>query len=71
MVHISDDRDGFLAGLDAALAMPLDEGAAARMAAVADQTWDRRVEDGIGRVTSALHAKTDTLHANIEGNPAT
>ena len=52
VVHISDDRDGFLAGLDAALATPLDEGAAARMAAVADQTWDRRVDDVIGRVAS-------------------
>ena len=69
VVRICDDREAFLAGLDAALSVPVDEGAAERMAAVAGQTWDRRVEDVVGRVRSTLHAKAATMSAHAEGTP--
>ena len=53
-VRITDDRDGFLAALDDTLrGEPADAGTA-RMAAVADQTWDHRVSEVIATVTAAL-----------------
>jgi glycosyltransferase involved in cell wall biosynthesis len=53
-VRIADGREAFLAALDAALASDTPAAAAERMAAVADQTWDRRVEEVLARVVAAL-----------------
>jgi glycosyltransferase involved in cell wall biosynthesis len=55
-VHIADDHPGFLAALDAALATDTPDAARARMASVADQSWDRRVADVLAHVESALSA---------------
>jgi glycosyltransferase involved in cell wall biosynthesis len=54
LVRIADGADAFLAALDAALAGDDPQAAAARRAAVADQTWDRRVADVLARVAAAL-----------------
>lgn len=56
LVRIADGDDDFLAGLDAALAGDDPQAAAARRAAVADQTWDRRVADVLARVAASLPA---------------
>lgn len=56
-VRIADDRAGFLAALDAAIHDNGDEACAARIAAVADQTWDRRVEDVLDAVAQAMAAR--------------
>jgi glycosyltransferase involved in cell wall biosynthesis len=53
-VHIADDRAGFLDGLDAALRDDNPVAQAERMAAVADQTWDRRVAEIIHATSAAL-----------------
>jgi glycosyltransferase involved in cell wall biosynthesis len=54
LVHVADEREEFLAGLDQAIADGAAKGAAERMAAVADQTWDRRVEDVLRCVAASL-----------------
>lgn len=53
-VRIADDRDGFLAALDDVLRGDPPGAAAARMAAVADQTWDRRVDEVVAIAADAL-----------------
>jgi glycosyltransferase involved in cell wall biosynthesis len=57
-VNIADSREQFLAALDRCMAGEPADAAAARMAAVADQTWDRRVEDVLATVARALHETT-------------
>lgn len=56
-VTIADDRAGFLAGLDHAIASDSPEAAAARMHSVADLTWDARVDQVLDTVAHALEAK--------------
>ena len=53
-VRIADDHAGFLAALDVAIHDQSAEATAARIAAVADQTWDRRVEDVLEAVAQAM-----------------
>ena len=53
-VRIAEDREGFLAALDLALAEDSEAAAEARVAAVAAQTWDRRVDDVLATVAQAL-----------------
>ena len=53
-VHIADTREAFLAALERALAEDTPAAALARRAAVADQTWDRRVEAIVDRVADTL-----------------
>ena len=53
-VRIAEDREGFLAALDQALAEDSEAAAEARVAAVAAQTWDRRVDDVLATVAQAL-----------------
>lgn len=59
-VRIADDRAGFLAALDQALATDSSEAAAARIASVADQTWDNRVQAVLERVADALAQRQAT-----------
>ena len=47
-------RSGIVAALDQALAEDSEAAAEARVAAVAAQTWDRRVDDVLATVTQAL-----------------
>ncbi|AIF48403.1 glycosyltransferase [Dyella japonica] len=56
LVRIADGREDFLAGLDQAIADGPGKGAAERMAAVADQTWDHRVDDVLREVEASLAA---------------
>jgi len=63
LVRIADGREDFLSGLDQAIADGPEQGAAERMASVADQTWDRRVEDVLREVTTSL-AATDMRFAD-------
>ena len=53
-VRIADDRSGFLAALEAAIGDHSAEARARRIAAVADQSWDSRVEQIVARVADAL-----------------
>lgn len=53
-VRIADDREAFLQALEHALAEDNPQAAAERIAAVADQTWDRRVDDVLAVVAQAL-----------------
>ena len=53
-VRIADDRETFLEALDVAVHDNTPAASARRMAAVADQTWDRRVEEVIARVAVEL-----------------
>ncbi|KRA42329.1 glycosyltransferase [Pseudoxanthomonas sp. Root630] len=53
-VRIAEDREGFLAALEQALAEDSAAAADARVAAVAAQTWDRRVDDVLATVARAL-----------------
>jgi glycosyltransferase involved in cell wall biosynthesis len=53
-VRIADDRAGFLAELDHALATDTAAAAAARIASVADQTWDNRVQAVLERIADAV-----------------
>lgn len=53
-VRIAHGREEFLAHIDAALANDSPEATAARMAVVADQTWDRRLVDVLGIVANVL-----------------
>jgi glycosyltransferase involved in cell wall biosynthesis len=61
LVRIADGKEDFLAGLDQAIADGPEHGATERMASVADQTWDRRVEDVLREVTTSLAAADMTL----------
>jgi glycosyltransferase involved in cell wall biosynthesis len=61
VVRIADGREDFLAGLEQAIAAGPEHGAAERMAAVADQTWDRRVEDVLSEVAASIAAADMTL----------
>jgi glycosyltransferase involved in cell wall biosynthesis len=56
-VHIADDRDGFLSALDSAVRDDSPTTAAARIAAVADQTWDQRVAQVLQTVAQALERR--------------
>lgn len=53
-VRIAGDRDAFLAAIDACLADGPEHGQRERMAAVAPQTWERRVESALAEVRAAL-----------------
>jgi glycosyltransferase involved in cell wall biosynthesis len=61
-VRIADDRDAFLAALDDALRGDPPGAAAARIAAVADQTWDRRVDEVIEITAAALARRNEHPH---------
>jgi glycosyltransferase involved in cell wall biosynthesis len=54
VVRIAEGREDFLAGLEQVLADGPERGAAERMAAVAEQTWDRRVEEVLREVAVAI-----------------
>jgi len=69
LVHIHDDREGFLASLDAVVATPVDEDAGRRMAAVASQTWDRRVDNVVEQVRLAFRAKVLAMQSDIKETP--
>ncbi len=56
-VRIAGDREGFLAALEQALADDSEAAADARVASVASQTWDRRVEDVLATVAQALERR--------------
>ncbi|MEP7096050.1 MAG: glycosyltransferase [Dokdonella sp.] len=53
-VRIADDRDGFLAALDDTVRGEPAGTGSARMAVVADQTWDHRVDEVVATVNAAL-----------------
>lgn len=53
-VRIVDGREAFLQALEHALAEDNPQAAAERIAAVADQTWDRRVDEVLATVAQAL-----------------
>jgi glycosyltransferase involved in cell wall biosynthesis len=53
-VRIADGREAFLDAIEGALRDERPEMPAERRAAVADQTWDRRVADVLGEVAAAL-----------------
>ena len=53
-VRIADNRESFLDALDAAVVDHSANACAQRMAAVADQSWDRRVDDVVARVAAEL-----------------
>jgi glycosyltransferase involved in cell wall biosynthesis len=55
-VSIVDGREAFLAALEEALRTDTPDAARARVAAVADQTWDHRVDAVVERVGRALAA---------------
>jgi glycosyltransferase involved in cell wall biosynthesis len=59
-VRIVDGREPFLAALDAAVADNAPGAIAARMAAVADQTWDARVAAVLGEVAARLNKNTSS-----------
>ena len=58
VVRIADDGPAFLAAIEAALADGSAAASARRMAAVADQSWDRRVDAVLAHVRDALARKT-------------
>jgi glycosyltransferase involved in cell wall biosynthesis len=58
-VTIAENREEFLAGLDHCLAGEPPGAASRRMAAVADQTWDRRVEEVLRVVAARLAQEKD------------
>lgn len=61
LVRIADDRDGFLAALDGAIADGPEKGAAERMAAVAEQSWERRVEEVLREVAASLALADESM----------
>ena len=63
-VRIADDRQGFLAALEDVLRNDRPDGAAARMAAVADATWDRRVDETVAIVADALQRRSTSSVLN-------
>lgn len=54
VVHIAHGREDFLAKIEAVLADDTPAAAAARIAAVAGETWDARVDTVVAHVASAL-----------------
>lgn len=66
-VTIAENRVQFLAGLDRCLAGEPPGAASRRMAAVADQTWDRRVEEVLRVVAARLSHEKD---ATVAGHAA-
>lgn len=68
-VRIADTREDFLAAIDAILAGEPDGAAAARRAAVADQTWDRRVDAVLATVRDALRARETSFPLNTSVPP--
>lgn len=56
-VRIAHDREGFLQALEGALAEDSPQAAAERIAAVADQTWDQRVDNVLETVAQALQQR--------------
>lgn len=56
-IRIAEDRDSFLAAIEASLAEGPEQGRQERMAAVAPQTWERRVEAVLAEVRAALERK--------------
>jgi glycosyltransferase involved in cell wall biosynthesis len=63
VVRIAEGRADFLAKLEQAIADGPEQGAAERMAAVAEQTWDRRVEEVLREVAASI-AATDMTFAD-------
>jgi glycosyltransferase involved in cell wall biosynthesis len=59
-VRIADGREQYLAAIEAALREDRPELHEARAAAVADQTWDRRVADVLAEVSAALARREAT-----------
>ena len=68
-VRIADDRDAFLAALDEVMQGEAEDAPARRIAAVAGQTWDRRVEDVLDVVEQALARGTPPLPQVSEACP--
>jgi hypothetical protein len=61
-VRIADDRDAFLAAIEDALRDERPALRAERSAAVADQSWDRRVADVLAAVSAALARRQTSTH---------
>jgi glycosyltransferase involved in cell wall biosynthesis len=61
-VRIADGRDAFLAAIEDALREERPELRAERSAAVADQSWDRRVADVLAAVSAALARRQSSTH---------
>ena len=61
-VRIADDREAFLAAIEDALRDERTELRAERVAAVADQSWDRRVDDVLAAVAAALAQRQNSQH---------
>lgn len=61
VVRVAEGREDFLVGLEQVLADGPEQGAVERMAAVADQTWDRRVEDVLREVAASIGAADMTF----------
>jgi len=59
-VRIADCREDFLAAIETELAVDSPAASAERRAAVADQTWDRRVSDVLALVAAALAKPNET-----------
>lgn len=66
-VQIVEGKEMFLAALEKAVHEDPPGAAAARMAAVAGQTWDNRVHEVLGHVSMALAARNG--HRAMEGEP--
>ena len=62
VVAIADTREQFLAACEAALAGDAPGAASDRVAAVADQSWDKRVANVLARVTETLRARNGATH---------
>jgi glycosyltransferase involved in cell wall biosynthesis len=58
-VRIVDGREAFLEAIEIELREDSPEAQAQRVAAVADQTWDRRVADVLDEVTAELARRRD------------
>jgi glycosyltransferase involved in cell wall biosynthesis len=58
-VRIADNRESFLDALDAAVVDQSSEASARRMAAVAEQSWDRRVDDVVAHVAATLAQRSN------------
>ena len=67
-VRIADTREDFLAALDDVLAGEPEGAAAARRAAVADQTWDHRVDAVLAQVRHALRTRALPVSAALPGH---
>ena len=66
LVRIADDRAAFLAAIEDALANDTPAAARTRMAAVADQTWDRRVDDVLAAVSAALDHRSPAAAPSLQ-----